>query len=104
MSKMTKVSVSLQASTLKRVDQVSKKNGTSRSALIDSLLLDALDEAEALTKVMSDQHVMKVMMQAMTQPGVMRAITASLSMELDDKQKQSVLDFFKLKGGPPAVE
>jgi hypothetical protein len=85
-----RLSIILDEDLVKRLDQTASALGLSRSALIQQLCDDGLQEVEVSAKVLSDPVVSGAMLSALTQPGVIRSMMGVMREELTSEQ----LDLF----------
>jgi len=88
-----RVTITVDAAHLRRVDRLAKRLGLSRSGFLAEAIKSYLDEAEMQAKVMGDPIVLRAFSEAMTRPGVMSAIAEALGAQLTEKQTQTLMDF-----------
>ncbi len=88
-----RVTITMEAAHLRRVDRLAKRLGLSRSGFLAEAIKSYLDEAEMQAKVMGDPIVLRAFSEAMTRPGVMSAIAEALGAQLTEKQTQTLMDF-----------
>ena len=85
-AKKLKLSITLDAEVTKRVDRLAKATRSNRSAVLEALVIDALNQNEAAIKASADPVVMGAFMRAMTEPGVIRGVAEVLRHDLSDEQ------------------
>jgi hypothetical protein len=75
---------------VKRIDGIAAAQNASRSAVIERLLIDSLNEQEDWIRMATDPVVAPAIFGALSQPGVLRAMSAAMREQLSDDQ----LDLF----------
>ena len=85
-AKKVKISITVDADVLKRVDRLAKSLKENRSSVMGDLLADALEQNEAALKAASDPVLMGAFMRAMAEPGVMRGMAEAVRQDLTDDQ------------------
>jgi hypothetical protein len=94
-NKRRPVTFSLSPLVIRKLDRAAKVAGLSRSALAEHLMLDGLTQGDAMFAAMSNENVRKAFSVALSTPGVLSAIGASLGQELTERDRQLVLGFLK---------
>ena len=80
------VTIAVRPALLKRIDQLAKAKGESRSEAIEHLLLDALEDEELAVRAISNPVISQALLGAMAQPQVMRSMLHAMRSELSDDQ------------------
>lgn len=93
-----RVTISLPASLLERVDREAEALAINRSAFITAALDDYMESAVQQMKFMASPGVMKAMVRAFAQPGVLAEMAKAIGEDLDAEKAQQVLDFMRQAG------
>lgn len=89
------VTMTLPRGLVRRLDRYAKVQGLSRSAAARELLGSALADGEDFVRLMANDKVRGVMLEALAKPGVVRAIAACLGEELSEADREKVLRLFQ---------
>lgn len=89
------LSASVDANMLRRLTAAANRLGISRSQLVDEVLADFLESADVQVRMIGNPRVMRAFTEAMSQPGVLAAMSRALGQDLDDQQRQAVLEFMR---------
>lgn len=93
------MTVTLEASTLRRVTKAAAGLDINRSQFVEAALLDYLERAELEAKFVMNPRVMKAFAEAFSKPGVMSALAKAIGHEVNEAERQAVLDFMRKAGG-----
>ena len=85
------ISLRLPADLLTRVDQIAGAKGESRTASIERLIRDGIDDEENFVRMATDPVVGPAIFGAFAKPEVVRALMQALRQDLTDEQ----LDLFQ---------
>src|SRR5690349_7950213 len=83
-----KVSITLTPATARRVDRLGKMAGVGRSAMIEQLVVDSIEQTENVVKAATDPVLMNALAKVLTEPGMLGAMMSSLRTEVGDDQLQ----------------
>jgi predicted transcriptional regulator len=86
-----KITITLTPPIARRVDRLAKLGKLTRSECVEALLVDSLDQQEAVIQAATDPVLMNAIAKVMTEPGMMASMFSSLRSELSTDQ----LDLFK---------
>ena len=89
------IGITFDPTLLKRIDRLAKQHDASRSSMIERLCRDAITDAEAHAKVVTNPVVMEAFSQAMSAPGVISSMVAAMGEELTDEQQLQLRDLMK---------
>jgi predicted transcriptional regulator len=85
-TKRQKLSITLEAEIVKRVERLAKLAKTNRSRMLEELVMDAIEQTETNLKLAVNPAVMQAMMSAFSQPGVLRGFADAVRADLSDDQ------------------
>lgn len=75
-----------------RLDSLAKRSRLTRSALVERLLRDSLDQAESFIQFISDPIGGRAIVEAFGRPEVIRCFARALNEEIDPKQLKLFTD------------
>lgn len=91
-----KLSVSITHELVKRLDRIAKAAGQSRSAMIERLIRDGVDDAETAVQAFTDPLLLQAFAGAFGNRDVLKAMASAVHEEMTDSQLDLFVD--RLKG------
>lgn len=92
----TKLSITIDPQILRRVERIAKAAGQSRSAMIERLIRDGVDDAETAVQAFTDPLLLQAFAGAFGNRDVLKAMASAVHEEMTDSQLDLFVD--RLKG------